>query len=120
VAKVRVRHGELIAEVEIIADRWALRSQLEIPLSHVAGASLARSHAASEASTGLDPLSPFHALGASSFVEVDGILMWDVADPARAITINLADETYPDIMVEVDDPEAVVDRINAAVIAYQV
>jgi hypothetical protein len=120
VATISVRHGELIVEVEgVDGQHWAIRCQLEIPLSQVAGAALTRSHADGDALTGLGPTSPFHALQAASFFHLDGRLVWGVVDPAKAVTIRLADETYPDVIIEVEDPEAVVDRITEAVAAHR-
>ena len=39
---------------------------------------------------------------------------WDVHDPERAVTIELVDEPYQRLVVEVADPAAVVDAVNAA------
>jgi hypothetical protein len=117
-ATVSVRHGELLIEVEEIDDEhWALRCQLEIPLSQVAGAILTRLDADHHWVTGLGPTSPFHALQAASLIHIDGFLVWGVVDPAKAVTIRLAAESYPDVIIEVEDPEAVVDRITEAVAA---
>ena len=40
---------------------------------------------------------------------------WDVRDPDRAVTIDLVGERYQRLVVEVRDPAAVMDAVNAAV-----
>ena len=40
---------------------------------------------------------------------------WDVHDPERAVTIDLVDEPYQRLVVEVADPAAVIAAVNAAV-----
>ena len=39
---------------------------------------------------------------------------WDVHDPERAVIIDLADERYARLVVEVDDPRATAASINQA------
>jgi hypothetical protein len=42
---------------------------------------------------------------------------WDVHDPERSVTIDLEDEPFERLVIEVDDPVAVVDAVNAALAA---
>lgn len=54
---------------------------------------------------------------AGTFLTGDGKVFYDVHDPDRTIAIDLADETYRRLIVEVDEdevPEAVAQRILAA------
>lgn len=41
---------------------------------------------------------------------------WDVLGGARAVVIQLADEAYDRLVVEVADPQGVVDGINRAIL----
>jgi hypothetical protein len=40
---------------------------------------------------------------------------WDVHFPERTIVVDLADEQYARLVIDVDDPEATAAEINAAV-----
>jgi hypothetical protein len=112
-AKVTVIFDELIIEIDDVDHLWALRSLLEIPLAHVRGAACV---------AGLAPVWQRHApvaaaggvLRAGRFLEQAGTIFWEVRDPARAVAIELADERCARLVVEVDDPAAVVARINHA------
>jgi hypothetical protein len=42
---------------------------------------------------------------------------WDVHHPDRAISIDLVDEPFERLVLEVADPEAVVTAINAALVS---
>ena len=40
-------------------------------------------------------------------------MFWDVHDPEKAIIIQLHDDRFDELIVEVNDPVAAVDRIQA-------
>lgn len=113
-ARVSVEFGELIIEIEAIDQLWALRCQLEIPLSHVRVAANATDLAhgwqgrAQEVPTA-------EALRAGRFHQLAGSVFWDVRDPAKAVVLELEDERCARLVVEVDDPAAVIARINRAI-----
>ena len=55
-------------------------------------------------------------IAAGSFYTFGGEwVFWDVHDPQKALTINLAHEHYIKLVVEVDDPVATVAAIEEAV-----
>jgi hypothetical protein len=113
-AKVTVEFGELVIEIEGIDALWALRSQLEIPLAHVRGAAMDAGLAANPPCR--DRATPVPgAVGAGALLQHDGNVFWDVSDPAKVVVIELVDERYARLMVEVDDPVATVTRINRAI-----
>jgi hypothetical protein len=111
---IAVEGDRLVLAVEGWDKLWALRSRVEIPLAHVRGA-----HADPEVSIGLFAglkLAGTHVpgvLSAGTFVHRDGLVFWDVHDPARAIVIDLDHEHYRRLVVEVEDPAAAVRTIEA-------
>jgi hypothetical protein len=112
-AKVTVAFGEVIVEIDGVDHLWALRSQLEIPLAHVRGATCAAGLAAGWQQPA--PLLPATgALSAGRFLARAGTVFWEVRDPARAVAIELADDRCARLVVEVDDPDGVAARINHA------
>ena len=119
-----------MAEVELAEDTlsvhvlgmdrlWALRSRLEIPLSHVSGA-----EAAAEVARGWWQgirSGGTHVPGvltAGTFHQEGERVFWDVHDPEKAIVIRLRDERYARLVIEVEDPPATVAAIQEALVGH--
>lgn len=117
-AKVTVEYGELIVEIEGVDTLWALRSQLEIPLAHVRGAATGDGCVTSPPCFG-EATHVSGAVCAGCFLQRGDHVYWDVHEPANAIAIALTDDHYAQLVVEVDDPEIVVARINRAVAEWR-
>ena len=114
-AKIELTPGTLIIRLEGADKLWALKSQLDIPLGHVAGAEPAEAEAR-EWLHGIR-LGGTHLPGvisAGRFYEHGQWVFWDVHHPARAIAIALRDERYSRLVVEVDDPAAALAAIGDA------
>jgi hypothetical protein len=90
------------------ADRlWALRSRLEVPITNVVGVAPATSQA-HEWLHGIR-VGGTHIPGvisAGRFYSQGTWVFWDVHDPDKAIGIDLRDERYDKLVIEVDDPQA--------------
>ena len=113
---VTVEGSVAVFEVQGADKLWALQSRLEIPLRHIRGARL-------------DPdvahgwWKGFRAPGthvpgvivAGTFYQHGKRIFWDVHDPARTIVVELADERYDEIIVEVRDPAGTLAVLTAAV-----
>lgn len=54
-------------------------------------------------------------LSAGTFHQGGERLFWDVHDPAEVIVIELADERFKRLVIEVDDPEATVTAIGRVI-----
>jgi hypothetical protein len=114
VAHVSIAGDDLIVEIEGLNKVWALKSRITIPLSHVRGATVDPGivrepkgvRAPGTYVPGVIVAGTFHADGERVF--------WDVRDPQRAIVIQLDDEEYARLVVEVDDPRSAVDLIERA------
>jgi len=51
---------------------------------------------------------------AGTFVQEGDLVFWDVHDPTKAITLDLRDERYSKLIIEVADPaETISDLKNA-------
>ena len=122
----RREEASTVAEVELAEDTlsihvlgmdqlWALRSHLEIPLSHVSGAEAAP-EVARRWWQGLRS-GGTHVPGvitAGTFHQEGERVFWDVHDPEKAIVIRLRDERYERLVIEVEDPPATVAAIQEA------
>lgn len=111
-ARVNIDGDTLVVEMEGLDKLWALKSRLEIPLENVRGATIDPGivrepkgiRAPGTHLPGVLVAGTFHVNGQRVF--------WDVRDPSKAVVIELADERYARLVVQVDDPRAAVDLIE--------
>jgi hypothetical protein len=94
---------------------WSFKSSLEIPLQHVAGIradpSVARGwwHGLRMPGTNLPGV-----ITAGTFYHDGKRVFWDVHRPENTVVIELHDERYNELIVEVADPNQNVEMIRAA------
>jgi hypothetical protein len=104
-----------VFQVEGLHKLWALRSRLEIPLAHITG--VETDPAAAGAwwhgwkLMGTDVPGIF---AAGTFYQHGDWVFWDVRDPSRAVVVSLEDERYKKLIIEVADPDDVVNRLRTA------
>jgi hypothetical protein len=114
-ATVSVEGDQLVVEMQGLDRLWALKSTLTIPLVHVRGVSVDASGLAG-ASHGIRAPGTYvpGVITAGTF-HLDGErVFWDVHDPTRAVVVELADEKYTRLIVQVEDPAATVALIQGA------
>jgi hypothetical protein len=113
-ADVEIQGQTLVVTIRGWHKLWALKSQLRYPLNHVGGAEIDPETA--QKPVGLRSPGTFipSLLTAGSYRGRSGWDFWDVRNPAKAIVISLIDENYQRLIVEVDDPLAIVEMINQA------
>jgi hypothetical protein len=94
---------------------WAMRSQLEFPLSHIksvrrdAEPALGWWHGFRLPGTNVPGI-----LTAGTFYQHEGAVFYDVNDPERTIVFELEHEHYHRLVVEVKDPDAAVAAVQKA------
>jgi hypothetical protein len=94
---------------------WSMRSQLDIPLEHVRGASFdpAIVH---EPKGWRGPGSNVPGvLTAGTFHQHGELIFWDVHRGDNAVVIELEHDSFERLVVEVDDPMATVQLIQRAI-----
>ena len=95
---------------------WALKSSLEIPLVHIRSARVD-----TEAARGWWHGLRFPGtqvpgvLTAGTFYQSEGAVFFDVHDPERTIVIELEDERYKRLVIEVERPMETVQMLLAAI-----
>ena len=111
--EVEITHDTLIVHVRGMDRLLALKSRLEIPLSHVLGAE-ADPEAASEAPKGLRLPASYvpGIITAGTFYRDGEWEFWDIHDPRKAIVIRLKGGRYTRLVVEVEDPSSTVAAIE--------
>ena len=110
-----IAEGKLTLHVRGADKLWAFKSSLEIPLVHIAGV-----RADAEAARGwyhgikMPGTNMPGVITAGTFYQHGKRVFWDVHHPEKAIVIDLHDERYQQLVVEVDDPEGAVTLIRSA------
>lgn len=111
---LQVSEGKLVLHVRGADQLWALKSTLEIPLQHIAGV-----RADPEAARGwwhgvrLPGTNIPGVLTAGTFYQHGQRVFWDVHHPDNTIVIDLHDERYNELIVEVENPAAAAQMIES-------
>ena len=111
--RMTVSDGNLIVEVEGWDKLWSLKSQLVIPMNHVFRV-YADSSIAENWWKGLR-VAGTHVPGviaAGTFYHHGEWVFLDMHRPERAVVIDLRDERYKKLIIEVPDPAEAVARIQ--------
>jgi hypothetical protein len=109
-----IRDGMLVLNVEGMDKLWALKSSLEIPLKHVVGVradpEVARGwwHGIRMPGTNIPGV-----LTAGTFYQDGKRVFWDVHDPEKTVVIDLRDERYNELIVEVENPVMAAEMVRA-------
>jgi hypothetical protein len=108
--KMSVSDGKLIIDLQGLDKIWALKSRLEVPVEHISGVRRAED----------EPVPIIRLPGtfvpglitAGTYYEAGGDrVFWDVHDQKKAIVIDLRDEHFAKLVIEVADPEASIREI---------
>jgi hypothetical protein len=114
--KVEVTDTVAIFEVEGLDKLWALKSRLEIPLRHIRDIRIdpeaARGwwHGLKLPGTNLPGV-----ITAGTFYQQGRRVFWDVHNPEQTIVIELTDDRYDELIIEVEDPDDAAARLRDGV-----
>ncbi len=114
-ATISIDARELIVHVQGLDKLWALKSQLTIPLAHVRGATVDPGIANEPKGLRGPGAHVPGVIVAGTFHQDGQRVFWDVHDSAKAVVIELDDDTYQRLVIEVPDPRATVEHIERAV-----
>lgn len=107
-----IHDDSLVLRVQGADKMWALKSELSIPLANITSVYVSP-NAFDDVPRGVRVLGSAvpNVVRAGTFYTHDGKVFWDVHDPTKAIVIELTDENYDALVVEVADPEEVTKMI---------
>src|SRR5262245_51862982 len=103
--EVSISGDHLHLEVKGLDKLWAFKSQLDIPLAHIRGVRHDPSavsgwwHGIKLPGTNIPGV-----LTAGTFYQHGQRVFWDVHDPNKSIIIELHDDRFDELILEVDDP----------------
>lgn len=116
--ELSIADGKLTLHVKGADKLWAFKSSLEIPLVHIAGVGSgvqsARGwwHGIKFPGTNVPGV-----ITAGTFYQHGDVIFWDVHDPENTIAIDLHDDSYDQLIVEVADPGEAIKLIQSALSA---
>jgi hypothetical protein len=114
-AELTIADDTLTIEITGLDKLWSLKSRLEIPLAHVRGATADPGVAHDRGGwRGPGTYVP-GVLTAGTFHQDGDRVFWDVHDPAQAVVIELSDERYHRLIVQVEEPRRTAETINQAI-----
>ena len=116
-AEVELTEDTLIVHVKGMDRIFALKSRLEIPLSHVVGAEVDPELGHPEWWKGLRLTAtqiPW-VVTAGTFYQEGERVFWDVHDPEKVVVIRLSDERYARLVIGVEDPPSTVAAIQSGI-----
>lgn len=118
-AQVQIEGERLVVAMHGFDVVWAFRRRLIVPLAHVTGARV-DPHVASQGpwlGAGQTDALLDYAVAAGPMLVHGRHEFWDVHRLERVISIDLVDEPFERLVLEVADPEAVVSAISAAAVS---
>jgi hypothetical protein len=114
-ATISIDGSDLTVDVHGLDKLWALKSRLTIPLAHIRGATVDPGIVGkSKGWRGPGTHVP-GVIVAGTFHQDGQRVFWDVHNRDKAIVIELQDDTYQRLVIEVDDPRAAVEQIEHAI-----
>jgi hypothetical protein len=113
-AVVTVQGQDLVVEMEGLDKLWALKSKLTIPLANVRGATVDPGILGEPKGIRAPGTHVPKVITAGTFHHEGEKVFWAVRDAQKAVVVELADENYTRLVVEVDDPRAVVAMVEKA------
>jgi hypothetical protein len=114
-AQVTIDGTDLIIEIEGMDKLWALQSRLIFPLANVRGATADPGIAKDPKGLRAPGTHVPGVVTAGTFHRDGERVFWDVHDPADAVVIELRDERFARLVIQVADPRATVGMIERAV-----
>jgi hypothetical protein len=110
-----IEDGALHVEMHGADKLWTLRSRIDIPLANVR--SIRRdTEGVTRWWSGLrvPGVRLPGLIKAGTYYQDGGLVFFDVHDPTRTVTIELRDERYRELVLEVADPDRVVAEVRSA------
>ncbi|MEV0615354.1 hypothetical protein AB0I81_18695 [Nonomuraea sp. NPDC050404] len=113
-ALVRIDGDDLVVVLEGLDKLWAFKSSLTIPLANVRGATADPGIATDPKGIRAPGTHLPGVITAGTFHQDGDKIFWDVKDPSKALVVELANEQYIRLVLQVDDPRATVALIENA------
>ncbi|MFD0012299.1 hypothetical protein ACFWI0_12700 [[Kitasatospora] papulosa] len=115
-ALIRIADDNLVVVMEGLDKFWAFKSRHTIPLANVRGATVDPGIATDFKGIRAPGSHLPGVIIAGTFHHDGDKVFWDVKDASKAIVVELADEEYTRLVLQVDDPRAAVALVENALV----
>lgn len=109
---VKQHEESFIFEIKGLHKLWALRSQLAIPIKNVKDAYLNTEDFEWIKGIRMPGTNIPGLIKAGTYLEKDGKIFCDVSDPSKSIVIELEDETFKTLIIEVENPAETIELLK--------
>ncbi|MFF5567884.1 hypothetical protein ACFY7Z_19430 [Streptomyces sp. NPDC012623] len=113
-ALIRIDGDDLVVVIEGLDKLWSFKGSLTIPLANVRGATADPGIATGPKGIRAQGSHVPRVITAGTFHQDGEKVFWDVRDPSKAVVVELADEKYARLVLQVDDPRATVALVENA------
>ncbi|KAA0943226.1 hypothetical protein [Streptomyces apricus] len=113
-ALVRIDGDNLVVVNEGLDKLWSFKGSLTIPLANVRGATADPGIAADPKGIRAPGAHVPGLITAGTFHQEGEKVFWNVKNASKAVVVELADEEYARLVLQVDDPRATVALIENA------
>ncbi|MBZ6227425.1 hypothetical protein [Streptomyces olivaceus] len=113
-ALIRIDGDDLVVVIEGFDKLWAFKGSLTIPLANVRGVTADPGIAADPKGIRAPGSHVPGVITAGTFHQDGEKVFWDVRDASKTVVIELADERYARLVLQVDDPRAAVALVEKA------
>ncbi|MEU1511661.1 hypothetical protein ABZ490_05805 [Streptomyces sp. NPDC005811] len=113
-ALIRIDGDDLVVVIEDLDRLWSFKGGLTVPLAHVRGATADPGITADPKGIRAPGSHVPGVITAGTFHQDGEKVFWDVRDASKAVVVELADETYARLVLQVDDPRATVTLVENA------
>lgn len=109
---IEKNNGNFIFEIKGLHKLWAFKSQLIIPAEHIINAVPYNKEQHSFFGLRMPGTNLPGIITAGSYMVDDGTIFCDIVHHSKTIVVDLKDEYYKRLVIEVDDPMAAIDLLQ--------
>jgi len=110
--KITKNSTDTLFEIKGLHKFWALKSEIKIPNEHIVKAFQNEEHIKNWYALKLIGTNVPFGLHAGTFYQDGSKIFMDLVNKQNAIIVELKDENYKELIIEVEDPEIAIKLIN--------
>lgn len=110
--KIEKEGDNFVFVIEGLHKLWALKSSLTIPATHIIKAYANTATSAWVWGLRMPGTQIPGIITAGSYIVKDGIIFCDISDVSKSIIVELQDEHYTKLVIEVENPESAIETLT--------
>lgn len=105
--------GDFIFKIKGLHQLWALKSELKIPADHITDAYPNKQNLNWMLALRMPGTHIPGLITAGTYIVKDGTIFCDVVNHSKSIAVELHDEYYKKLIIEVEDPQSAIELLKA-------